>query len=81
MLDALDAVRRRQGVVRPPRRDRPVAFTMPEIESVADLTKASAALLQAVASGELTPAEAAELGKLVEAQSEGDRGDGISAPA
>jgi len=40
---------------------------MPEIESVADLTKASAALLQAVASGELTPAEAAELGKLVEA--------------
>ncbi len=67
LLDALDAVRRRQGVVRPPRRDRPVAFTMPEIESVADLTKASAALLQAVASGELTPAEAAELGKLVEA--------------
>ena len=29
--------------------------------------KASAALLQAVASGELTPSEAAELGKLVEA--------------
>ena len=51
----------------PPRRDRPVAFTMPAIESIADLTKASAALLQAVASGELTPSEAAELGKLVEA--------------
>src|SRR3954467_920500 len=51
----------------PPRRDRPVAFTMPVIESTADLTKASAALLQAVASGELTPSEAAELGKLVEA--------------
>src|SRR6478672_6677485 len=51
----------------PPRRDRPVSFTMPVIESVADVTKASAALLEAVASGELTPSEAAELGKLVEA--------------
>src|SRR3954471_17099679 len=45
----------------PPRRDRPVAFALPAIENVADLTKASTALLQAVASGELTPAEAAEL--------------------
>ncbi len=31
------------------------------------MVKASAALLGAVASGELTPSEAAELGKLVEA--------------
>ena len=51
----------------PPRRDRPVAFTLPAIESVADVVKASGALLEAVAAGELTPAEAAELGKLVEA--------------
>src|SRR3954451_23882984 len=51
----------------PVRKDRPVAFALPPIESTADVVKASAALLQAVASGELTPSEAAELGKLVEA--------------
>ncbi len=49
------------------RKDRPVTFALPTIESTADVVKASAALLQAVASGELTPSEAAELGKLVEA--------------
>src|SRR3712207_3459778 len=51
----------------PVRKDRPVTFALPEIETTADLPKASAALLEAVASGELTPSEAAELGKLVEA--------------
>ncbi|GGH24573.1 hypothetical protein GCM10007036_31070 [Alsobacter metallidurans] len=51
----------------PVRKDRPVVFPIPEINSTADVVKASAALLQAVASGELTPSEAAELGKLVEA--------------
>jgi hypothetical protein len=53
--------------IAPPRKDRPVNFALPHIEAVADLPKASAALLDAVASGELTPMEAAELGKLVEA--------------
>jgi hypothetical protein len=51
----------------PPRRDRPVLFTLPPVETTADVVKASAALLGAVASGELTPSEAAELGKLIEA--------------
>ena len=51
----------------PARKDRPVAFALPAISTTADVVKASAALLQAVASGELTPSEAAELGKLVEA--------------
>src|SRR4051812_24923465 len=51
----------------PARKDRPVAFDLPAITTTADVVKASAALLQAVASGELTPSEAAELGKLVEA--------------
>src|SRR3954462_620663 len=51
----------------PVRKDRPVTFALPVIETTADLPKASAALLEAVASGELTPSEAAELGKLVEA--------------
>src|SRR3954470_5302391 len=51
----------------PVRKDRPVTFALPAIKTTADLPKASAALLEAVASGELTPSEAAELGKLVEA--------------
>src|SRR5689334_19169685 len=34
----------------PARKDRPVAFALPLIESTADVVKASAALLQAVAS-------------------------------
>ncbi|WP_407530124.1 DUF5681 domain-containing protein [Methylobacterium oryzisoli] len=51
----------------PPRKDRPVPFALPPIETTADLTKATAALLEAVANGELTPSEAAELGKLVDA--------------
>ncbi len=42
-------------------------FALPAVERIADVVKASAALLQAVASGELTPSEAADLGKLIEA--------------
>ena len=51
----------------PVRKDRPITFTLPEIETAADLTKATGALLQGVASGEITPSEAAELSKLVDA--------------
>lgn len=51
----------------PVREDRPVPFALPPIETAADLTKATEALLAAVAAGELTPSEAAELGKLVDA--------------
>src|SRR5690349_6709266 len=43
----------------PALKDRSVAFALPEITTTADVVKASAALLQAVASGELTPSEAA----------------------
>jgi Family of unknown function (DUF5681) len=50
----------------PPRRDRPVHFTIPELNSAADATKAMAAITLAVAHGELTPAEAGELSRLVE---------------
>lgn len=53
--------------IMPVRKDRPVPFALPPIETAADLTKATGALLTAVASGELTPSEAAELGKLVDA--------------
>src|SRR3954468_4138897 len=50
-----------------PRRDRPVLFDMPPVDTPADIVKASAVLLQPVASGHLLPSEAADLGKLVEA--------------
>lgn len=51
----------------PIRRDRPVTFDLPRIETADDLPKATQAIMEAVASGELTPSEAAELGKLVDA--------------
>lgn len=51
----------------PIRRDRPVTFDLPRIETADDLPMATQAIMEAVASGELTPSEAAELGKLVDA--------------
>jgi hypothetical protein len=52
--------------IAPPRRDRPVSFDLPKINCAADAAQASAALVAAAASGDLTPSEAAELGKLVD---------------
>ena len=51
----------------PARRDRPVSIEMPTINTAADAKEASAALLAAVAAGSLTPSEAAEIGKLIDA--------------
>ncbi|MGU3661801.1 DUF5681 domain-containing protein [Methylobacterium fujisawaense] len=51
----------------PVRKDRSITFALPEIETPADLTKATRALMQGVADGEITPSEAAELSKLVDA--------------
>jgi hypothetical protein len=45
----------------PPRKDRPVWFELPKMNEARDAVKASAAILEAVASGDLTPSEAAEL--------------------
>lgn len=53
--------------INPVRRDRPVHFEMPAMVDPADIVKATNAMLSAVASGELTPTEAGELGKLVTA--------------
>jgi hypothetical protein len=50
----------------PPRRDRPVNFALPKLETPADAVRATAAIAEAVASGELTPMEAGEMAKLVE---------------
>jgi hypothetical protein len=49
----------------PPRRDRPVVFTVPKIEKAADALTASAAIVEAVARGELTPTEAHEITALL----------------
>jgi Family of unknown function (DUF5681) len=50
----------------PPRRDRPTHFTIPALNSASDASRAMAAITAAVACGELTPAEAGELSRLVE---------------
>ena len=52
--------------IAPARKDRHVPFALPPISTAADAVKASAALVAAVAEGELTPSEASDLGKLVE---------------
>ncbi len=51
----------------PPRRDRPISFRLPRMEGAADAAKAIAAITKGVASGEVTPCEAAELSKLIDA--------------
>jgi hypothetical protein len=50
----------------PPRKDSPTPFDMPRMETAQDAVKASAAIVNAVAAGELTPREASELTKVVE---------------
>jgi hypothetical protein len=52
---------------RPPRRERSVRFELPPLRSAADAASAMAAITAGVASGDVTPGEAAELSKLVEA--------------
>ncbi len=53
--------------IAPPRKDRPVAFKLPKIEGAGDAAAVMAAIVNAVAAGELSPGEAAELGRLVDA--------------
>ncbi|MSO66295.1 MAG: hypothetical protein EXQ82_00465 [Pseudolabrys sp.] len=50
----------------PARRDRVAAFALPKVQSVADAVTAVTAIIEAVADGDLTPAEAAELSKVVD---------------
>ena len=47
-------------------RERPVSVDLPPMSSPKDAVAASAALLQAVAAGEIAPGEARELGRLIE---------------
>jgi len=51
--------------IAPARKDRLVQVAIPALNSAADAVRASAAIMAALSAGELTPSEAAELGKLV----------------
>ena len=53
----------------PAPKDRPVAVELPTVEAAADLPKATAALLAAVARGVITPAEGNALAAIVAAHS------------
>ena len=50
----------------PARRDRYVTFDLPPLTTAADAVTAAAAVTTAVASGDLTPSEAAEIAKVVD---------------
>jgi hypothetical protein len=50
----------------PPRRERLIQFDLPLLTKASDAPQAVAAVLAAVANGEITTSEAAELAKLVE---------------
>jgi hypothetical protein len=52
--------------IAPARRDNPVSFELPKVESAADAVAAQSAILSAVANGEITPGEAAEVSKLID---------------
>src|SRR5512143_4099790 len=52
--------------IAPPRKDRPVTFPLPPIQTAADGAAAMAAILQSVAAGEITPDEAETVAGLVE---------------
>jgi hypothetical protein len=50
----------------PARKGEPVAFDLPPLDKPADSVAAAAEIVAAVAAGELTPAEAAELAKVID---------------
>lgn len=52
--------------IAPPRRDAPVTFDLPRMETARDAAMAAGAVLDAVALGDLTPQEGAHIMALVE---------------
>jgi hypothetical protein len=51
----------------PPRRDRPVSFDLPNIDSARDAASAVSAMIRAVSVGDLTPVEASDVARLLDA--------------
>ena len=52
--------------IAPPRKDAPVNFDLPRMETTSDAARAAGAILSACGAGELTPLEAASVMQLVE---------------
>ncbi|MEL7802750.1 DUF5681 domain-containing protein [Sulfitobacter pontiacus] len=52
--------------IAPARKDAPVSFALPEIETAEDAAKAARAILKAIAQGDVTPLEAATVMAVVE---------------
>ena len=50
----------------PPRKDRPIVVDLPDVDSLADLKEAYAAVVRDVANGELTPDQGRTLSDLLE---------------
>lgn len=53
--------------IAPPKRDAPVQFDLPHMETASDAANAAGTVLEAVALGDLTPTEGAHIMELVEA--------------
>jgi hypothetical protein len=62
----MQALRLCKDRLAPPRKDSPVAFDLPEMKTLNDAVPAMGALVKAVGQSDLTPAEAAELTKMVQ---------------
>jgi hypothetical protein len=54
----------------PPRKDRPLTFELPPLKTTQDASLAMLRILEGVAKGELTPSEASEISKILEAYSD-----------
>jgi len=52
--------------IAPPRKDRHIQFALPKMEKASDAVSASAAIVEAASSGDLTPSAAGDLMKIVE---------------
>lgn len=52
--------------IAPPRRDAPVTFALPSMQSATDAAQAAGSVLDAVALGDLTPQEGAQIMGMVE---------------
>ena len=64
--------------IAPPRQDRPTPFALPKLAEAADARDALAAVVRAVAEGELTPSEAATLAGLIEQFADVDKETSIA---
>jgi hypothetical protein len=52
--------------IAPPRKDRPIPFSLPIMDKSREVSAGLAAIVAGVASGELTPSEAGELSKVID---------------